>query len=169
MGLETSASFTLVSTLSGTSVFGTPQHRAEFPLSIALASGTGLNQSDKRWVSAARPLNASSSENLDLAGSLVDQFGATITLARVKLLIVQLITTTAGYTLEVGGAASNAASTFFGDTTDKLIVRAGGFGILYAPDATAYAITAGTGDILKVNNPNAGAITYTIMVVGASA
>jgi hypothetical protein len=169
MSVVTSANFTVVSTLSGTSVFGAPTHRAELPLSIALESGTTINKADKRWISAARSLGASTSENLDLAGSLTDQFGATITFARIKLLIVQLITATAGYTLEVGGAASNAASTFFGDATDKLIIRGGGFGILYAPDATAYAITAGTGDILKVNNPNAAGITYNIELVGASA
>lgn len=170
MAVDTQASFSVTSTLTGANVFGTPTHSASLPLSIALATGTAVNLADLRWVASARSLAATTAENLDLTGTaLADQFGTSFAAARIKLLIIQLITTTAGYTLEVGGAGSNPCGTFFGDISDKLIIRAGGFGILYAPDATAYAVTAGTGDLLKINNPNAAGITYNAMIVGASA
>jgi hypothetical protein len=100
---------------------------------------------------------------------LTNDLGTTISFARVKLIFISLTTTTAGYTLEIGGNASNQFATPFADATDKIVVRAGGFLCLAAPDVTAYAVTAGTGDILKINNPNGASVTYDVIIIGATA
>ncbi|GAA3077830.1 hypothetical protein [Streptosporangium carneum] len=141
------------------------------PLSFArqlnLADGTGLNQANRLW-SDERTLAASASEDLDLAGVLTDPFGASITFARVKGLIVAAPLANANNVV-VGGASSNPFVGPFGAGTHTVAVRPGGLLVLMAPDATGYAVTAGTGDLLKVANSGAGSsVTYQIVVIGAA-
>lgn len=116
-----------------------------------------------------RTLAASASEELDLAGSLVDALGATITFTKIRALLIEASSANAN-TVVVGGAAANAVATLFGDATDTLVVRPGGVALLVAPDTAGYAVTPATGDLLKVANGGAGtAVTYDITVLGASA
>jgi hypothetical protein len=133
-----------------------------------ITDGVGENQMNLIW-SDTRSLNATASEDLDLAGGLTSGLGATLTFARVKELAIVNNTTTAGFFLEVGGAASNAWSTPFGSTNDVIKVAPGGCLKLSAPSAAGYAVTAGTADILKINNPNASSISYSILIGGANA
>ena len=56
--------------------------------SIALDNGTGANQADKVFTDT-RTVTTGATDSLDLAGSLTDAFGATITLARVKAILVK--------------------------------------------------------------------------------
>lgn len=135
---------------------------------VTLADGFGANQADRLFTDT-RTLAASTTEDLDLAGGLVDAFGATLTLARVKGLIV---VAAAGNTnnVQVGGAAANQFLNWVADATDKLNVRPGGVLALFAPDATAYAVTGATGDLLRIGNSGAGtSVTYDIVIIGASA
>lgn len=132
------------------------------------AAGTGADQADRGW-SDQRTLAASASEDLDLAGSLTDPAGATITFARVKLILVEAAAANTNNVV-VGGAASNAFVGPFGDATDTIAVRPGGFLLLVAKDATAYAVTAGSGDLLTVtNSAGSTSVTYNIAIIGASA
>lgn len=142
------------------------------PLSVVknvpLTNGTGANQADKVF-SDQRTLSASSSESLDLAGSLTDAFGATITFARIKLIMISASSANANNVL-VGGAASNQFINWVGDATDVVVIRPGGVFLLAAADATAYAVTAATGDLLKVANSGSGtSVTYDVVLIGASA
>ncbi|MFB8242000.1 hypothetical protein ACFC58_36245 [Kitasatospora purpeofusca] len=140
----------------------------DFAAAIALGSGTGANQADMIW-SDTRTLAASATEDLDLAGVLVGAFGNTLTFARIKGLIVRAAGANAN-TVVVGGAASNGFVGWVADSTDKVNVRPGGVLGLFAPDATGYPVTAGTGDLLRIGNGGAGtAVTYDIVVIGASA
>lgn len=140
----------------------------DYTKQIRLGTGTGANQADRVW-SDQRTLAASANEDLDLSGVLTDAFGNTVTLARVKGLVVVAASANANNVI-VGGAALNAWSTWAGDPTDTVVVRPGGLMALYAPDATAYAVTAATGDLLRVANSGAGtSVTYDIIVIGASA
>lgn len=135
---------------------------------IALASGTGANQADKVW-SDNRTLAASASEDIDLAGSLTDAFGATLTFARIKGMLVSASSANTNDVV-IGGAASNGFINWVGDATDKIVVKPGGLFVLFAPAATAYAVTASTGDLLHVANSSSGSsVTYDIVLVGASA
>ncbi len=140
-----------------------------------LATGTAIDCADRLYA-ATRTLSATTGEDLDLAASLSDAFGASLTFARVKMLYVALNQTTAGYTLQVGGSGSQTGATattnqfinWVASATDIVNVRGGGAFLLYTPDVTAYAVTAATGDLLKVYNPNAGTVSYDIIVIGAS-
>ena len=139
-----------------------------FSETIALATGTGADQADLIF-SDTRTIAASSDEDLDLAGGLTDALGSTLTMVRVKAIIV---TADSGNTnnVEVGGASANQFINWVGDASDKIVVMPGGMFCLVAPDATAYAVTAATGDLLNIANSGAGTgVTYSIIIIGASA
>ena len=136
--------------------------------SWTIANGTGASQADILWHDQ-RTLAASTSEDLDLSGSLTDSFGTTVSLVRVKAIIVSAASDNGGL-IQVGGASSNQFINWVADASDVVQIRAGGFMLLAAPDATAYAVTAGTGDLLKIaNTDGAAAGTYDIYIIGASA
>lgn len=133
-----------------------------------LASGTAANQADKVFHDQ-RTLAASATENLDLAGVLTDALGATLTFLRVKGIVVYAAAANTN-NVEVGGVVNGLAGWVGDAATDKVIVRPGGLLAVFAPDATAYAVVAGTGDLLRVANAGAGtAVTYDVIVLGASA
>jgi hypothetical protein len=145
---------------------------ASSPLSVGraypLADGSGADQANRVW-SDRRTLAASGTEDLDLAGVLTDPFGATITFARIRGL---LVAADAGNTnnVVVGGHATAAFGTWVGDDTDTVVVRPGGLLLLVARDATAYAVTATTADMLTVTNSAGGTgVTYDIVLIGSSA
>ena len=136
--------------------------------SWTITNGTGADQADVMWHDQ-RTLAASTSEDLDLSGVLTDSFGTSVVLARVKAIIVSAADANGGL-IQVGGATGNQFINWVANASDIIQIRAGGFMLLVAPDATAYAVTAGTGDLLKIANTDGAASgTYDIYVIGASA
>jgi hypothetical protein len=134
---------------------------------IELATGTGANQADLIFHDQ-RTLIASATEDLDLAGSLTDQFGTTLTLARIKGIVV---TAAAANTNNVNviRPASNGVPIFLA-AGDGMPVKPGGKFEWWAPDATGIAVTAGTGDLLTfTNSAGTTSVTYDVIIVGASA
>ncbi|MGW1661056.1 hypothetical protein [Streptomyces microflavus] len=155
--------------LSAALDLGTSKAPQALSRSVSLGSGTGAGKADRIW-SDRRTLAASGTEDLDLAGVLLDAFGAAVTFARIKGLV---IAAAAGNTnnVIVGAASSNPWATLLG-ATHTLTVRPGGFVAVGTgvADATGYAVTASTGDLLKIANSSSGtAVTYDIHIIGASA
>lgn len=136
---------------------------------VLLSSGTGVGKADRAYA-GRRTLAASASEDLDLAGVLLDDLSAVVTFARVKVLVVRAAETNTNNVI-VGGAATNTFVGPFGAATHTLAVRPGEAKVICATgDATAYPVTAGTGDLLKIANSGAGStVTYDIVIIGASA
>jgi hypothetical protein len=135
----------------------------------SLITGVLAGQADKAWWDH-RTLAASASETLDLAGSLLDQFGATITFARVKVLVVSADAANTNNVV-VGGAGSNTFIGLFGSATHTAIVRPGATvaWITGNADATGYAVTPSTGDLLQIANSSSGSsVSYTVAIIGAS-
>lgn len=130
------------------------------------ANGTGADQSNVLFTDR-RTLGASSSENLDLAGSLTDGFGATATFAEVTMLAVCADDGNTNNVL-VGGAASNTFTIAL-DNSDINVVRPGGCLVTWASDGTAYQVTAGTGDQLKIaNSAGTTSVIYDVVIAGRS-
>lgn len=155
----------LESLLTDINSFSNPQDLLAFKREFGFSNGTGANQADKRWSSAGRSLASTASESLDLAGSLLDYRGNAITFARIKAIAIF----NNGPNMIQVGAGSNPLINWIGTAGDIVNIRSGGLFLLVAPDATAYAVTAGTGDILRVLNSAAGTITYDVALLGASA
>lgn len=167
MALSTSITLKSTSTLTSDLDVQTRRSTAAVSAGVGLKSGTGAGQADLVW-SDTRTLAASATEDLDLAGSLTDAFGATLTFARVKEVT---ITAAGGNTNNVvaGNATSNGFVGPWG-ATGTVSVRPGGFSSCCCSDATGWVVTAGTGDLLKVANSGSGtSVTYTIKIVGCSA
>jgi hypothetical protein len=142
---------------------------APYAKQVELSSGTAAGQADRLYY-AKRTLAASLNEDLDLAGVLLDAFGAAITFARVKGLVVSAVAANTNNVV-VGAAATNQWATLL-NTTGTLTLRPGSTFSAFAgvTDATGWAVTAGTGDLLRVTNGAAGSsVDYEIVVVGASA
>lgn len=135
-----------------------------------LQSGTGAGQADKIFHDQ-RTLAASASEDLDLAGVLTDAFGASLTFVKVKALIISAAAGNTNNVL-VGGVAAGLSSIITPQTTGVVVVRPGAtFAVLAgAADATGYAVTATTADLLHVANSAAGtSVTYDVIIIGTSA
>jgi hypothetical protein len=148
---------------------GTSRAGQSLARSLSLGSGTGAGKAD-RVFSDRRTLAASATEDLDLAGSLVDAFGATITFARIKGIVIAAAAGNSNNVV-VGAASSNPWATLLG-ATHTLTLRPGAFVAVGtgAADATGYAVTASTGDLLKVANSGSGtSVTYDIHIIGCSA
>lgn len=135
-------------------------------VSHVFESGTGANQMDLIF-SDQRTLTASSTENLDLAGTLLDAFGGTITMAKIKLIYFKAAD---GNTNDlVIGNVSNGITSPFGAATHSISVRPGGI-FLWSCRGTGYTITAGTVDLVKVANGGSGtSVTYDVVIGGTSA
>jgi hypothetical protein len=143
----------------------TPTDAVTLNPSIDLPSGTGSGQADLIFHDK-RTLGDGANENLDLAGSLVDSFGATLAFVKVKFILFYNLSAT--QTLTIGGAASNQFINWVGSASDKINIPPGGFFALAAPLA-GFAVTAGTGDLLKVANSAGAACDYDVLLIGTSA
>lgn len=159
--------FLLESLLTDLNAFSNPQDFLSFKRDIVFANGTGANQADKRWSSAARALTSTAADTFDLAttgATLIDYRGNAITFVRIKGIAIF----NTGPNMIQLGAGSNPLVNWIGAAGDIVNIRSGGLFCLLAPDATAYAVTAGTGDILRVLNSAAGTTVYDIALLGAS-
>ena len=133
-----------------------------------VASGTTASSIDLLY-SATRTLTASSSEDLDLSGALADTLGQTCVFADVRMICVVALAANTNNVL-VGGAASNQFINWVSNSSDVVVVKPGGCLFLYTPTDPGYAVTAATGDLLKIANSGAGtSVTYDIYIAGTSA
>jgi hypothetical protein len=113
--------------------------------SITYSDGAAAAMFDRIYA-AARTLGGAS-EDLDLAGVLADVYGGTITAVRAKALYIKNLST--ANNIVVGGDATNPWATLL-NATGTITLPPGAWMIVATPDATGWAITAGTGDILQV-------------------
>lgn len=167
MALTTKIDAKLVATLTDALDLSTVSDPLTIEKALRWASGTGANQADMLWHDR-RTLAASATENLDLAGVLVNGLGDTVTFARIKAVFV-LAAAANTNNVNVIREGTNGVPLFLA-LGDGIPVRPGGLFLWAAGDATAVVVTASTGDLLTVTNSGAGsAVTYDIAVVGATA
>ena len=153
---------------TGSNDLATPAFNPIFEKTLSFLQGTGLNQADRLFVDE-RTVNASSNDDIDLAGVLTDIYGQTITNAELAaLLIYSEPTNLSNLTVGLG---SNPFLGFLGGTTPTLgPIRPGGLFLLASPDAAGIGtVGAGSSDILRIANGSGGTATYTIGLLGRSA
>ena len=182
MDLSTALRLTVTATATKTAdMSGTPTSTSQFSLSDSLADGTSTDQADIVYFDA-NTLVAAASQSYDLAGSLSDVFGDIIAAVRVKFIGLKNTSSTASVLLLGGGTGGDGTNAFdswissTGGGTDSLapgcegvFVRAGGIFALWAPDSTAYAVAAGTADILIVSEQSTLAAAYDLMLIMSTA
>jgi hypothetical protein len=169
MALTSSLSIAANASLSTALDLATATVPLQVRKAVSLASGTTAGKADKVF-SDRRTLAASGTEDLDLAGVLLDAFGAAITFARIKGLVISAAAANTNNVV-VGAASATQWATLL-NTTGTITLRPGASfcAIAGVADATGWAVTAGTGDLLKVaNSAGSTSVTYDIVIIGASA
>lgn len=155
---------TLQALLTATIGLSTVRQQVNESFAQSLADGVDVGEADTLYT-AERTIAASSSENLDLAGSLTDVFGATITFAKVKALYIQALSTNTN-NVQVQREGTNGVPIFMA-LGDGIELSPGAAFLVFDP--AGYAVTAGTGDLLAVTNSGAGSsVTYRIIIIGTS-
>lgn len=133
---------------------------------ITMATGTGSGLADMAW-SDTRTITASSSENLDLAGSLVGALGNTLTFVKLKALYIAASSANTN-NVRLTRPASNGVPLFLA-ASDGLDILPGGVFLWVAPGA-GVTVTASTGDLLTVANSSSGtSVIYDVVIIGTSA
>jgi hypothetical protein len=143
---------------------------AKFDFSLPAGSAFDPGAIDKLF-SDTRTLAPSASEDLDLVGTLTDSFGAVVTFARVKAMVIRANPANTNNVL-IGGVTNGWAAFLSPAATGIITLRPGACVAMASAsgDATAYATTAGTGDLLHVANSAAGtSVTYDVAIIGSSA
>lgn len=125
------------------------------------ADGDTTNQMNA-FVSAPISLAAGATNAINLAAA-VNGFGDTVNFSKVKFLAFGAAVSNEA-ALRVGGAEADAFAGCFGDASDTVDVRPGGFVMLAAPDAAGY--TVGTGTNLWVVNTGTNAAIGTAYIGG---
>lgn len=146
---------------------------------LEFAFGSGAAQADQIFWDR-RVIAASGNDPLDLAGTLLNPNGGTITFANVKGIAVynrsdESISSLAGAHVATDAdiVVLDTSSTFQGPckTVAKgQEIQAGGIYIATNPLAAGWAVTAGSADIFQVDNQDgADEALYDIMLIGDAA
>ncbi len=135
--------------------------------SITVSFGTADGKMNEMWHDQ-RTLALSTSEDLDLFGTLENIFGDIVNFAVVDAIFVKN-TSVNSCVLEVGPPAANGFGVGVGGAwkaaSDANILQKDAAIMLLAPPA-GWAVTAGTGDLLTINNTTAEEALYEIAIIG---
>lgn len=145
---------------------GVPAASINVPLATEMQTGTSDSQSDRAYHVRAT-VAATSADTYDLAGTLTDAFGDTLTFVEVTAIVVYNRATTTGLTISVGGG-TNAFSSWLAAANDEVKCGPSGMVVVTSP-VDGHTVTAGTGDILEIDNATASSIEYDLVVIGRSA
>lgn len=144
--------------------FGSPNINLSASGEINLSLGTDANKADLFAVSSGSV--GTGGTELDMNGSLVDSFGATVSFVDVVGLLIK--NTSSSGNLLVGAAATNIWSAIFGNSSDVLVIPPGGFVLFGCGNDPAWAVTAGSADKLKLAS-STGTVDYSLLAIGRSA
>lgn len=132
--------------------------------STTFGSGTGAAQASQVYQDSGT-LAGSASANLDLAASLVNIFGVTITFTKIKLIAIQAAAANnVANNLQVSRGSSNGFVWFLA-ASDGFYLAPGATFVWYDP--AGVAVTAATGDIITLTNgAGTNTIAYDVILVG---
>ena len=162
--LRASLQWALLDTLD----LSTVGDQATLQYSQNIANGTAVSTADLIWHDT-RTLAAAANDDLDLNALTQSIFGTTVTKAilKVKAIVIAVTTTTSGYYLKVGASGGNEWIAAFGATGD--LVKVGANSVLVLSNLVdGWAVVNGATDLLRINNPSAGPVTYNIAILGTS-
>jgi len=172
MAVTSSFTVKIDATQTATNAFGNSADDRIIRKVQSLADGTGANQADLMYV-AERTVADGANDDIDLAGSLTDGFGNTITAAEIVAICIineQQDGTANTTDLTIGGA-TNAFEGFLGGTSPTIgPIKPGGVFFIGAGDAAGIgAVSGGSTDELRVTNGSGAANTYQIGILARSA
>lgn len=129
--------------------------------SVTFSDGVGAGQANVLYQFSGSFTGTTAS--LDLNGVLTDSYGSLVSLLRVKAIYIE--NTSATNTIVVG-AGTNPWATFL-NATGTVTLRPGSWIMAATGDATGWAVTAATGDILLLTGTTGQ--PYKIAIMGGNA
>lgn len=129
--------------------------------------GTGAGKANKMF-DDTRTINASSSETLDLSGSLVDADGVTVAFTKIKALVVIADPTNTNDVVLGNGTNPVVGGPFGDDGSQTVTIHPGDCFAMFSNSANGlFAVTNSSADGLKVANSSSGTpVNYTIIIIG---
>ena len=147
----------------------TSTNQSSFNASIALTNGTGATGTANLIYALQTTIAGGGNTTITLDSGITDFFGTGIVMVRCKVMFIALTAATAATSVQVGNG-SNPFINWVGAAAHTIQIRNGGFFLLACADGTAYAVTASTGDVLKIlNNDGSNVATLQIALVGSTA
>lgn len=174
MSKTASVSISLSASTEGANAFsGGPFWSGAMAAAFGLTDGTTAGKFDRVYM-AERAVSASTNDDIDLAGSLTDPLGTTITAAEIVAIMIinapKDPTDAANVSNLTIGAGSNPFIGFLGATHTIGPIQPGGVFFIGASDADGIgSVTAGTGDILRIANGAGGTANYQIGILARTA
>lgn len=161
-GVNANIALSIDAILAGTGALGTPKQRVLIEEALSLLPGTdAINKADLMY-QATRTLAASGTEDLDLAGSLTNAFGATITAAELVLLYVKAHSGNTN-NVNVTRSASNGVPLFLAAGDGRAILP-GEWHLIVSEHGIP--VTASTGDLVTITNSSSGtSVTYDVLAI----
>jgi hypothetical protein len=136
------------------------------------AFGSGSGQVNEAWQDV-RTLAGAATEDLDLAGVLINGRGQTVTFAKIKAIFIKNTSDEQATATDAAMTIGNAAATQFlgplGAAAHTITLEAGACLFVTAPGA-GWTVTAGSVDLFKILNADATDILqYEITLIGTAA
>jgi hypothetical protein len=132
--------------------------------SAQVSNGTGAGQASQVYQDTGS-IAPSGTTTIDLAGSLTNIFGQTITFTKIKLLAIRAAAANnVANNLQVARPAANGFVWFLA-LSDGFYLAPGAWFLWYDP--AGVAVTAGTADLLSlINSAGTNTISYDLVIVG---
>ncbi len=141
---------------------------SKLEVQAAFSAGDGPGEADQIWHDT-RTLAASSNDDLDLTALVQSIHGQAVSLGFAALKAILIHNTSADEPLVIDSSVTNSIKTpFDGSATSKLEIPPGS-PVLLVNKLAGWAVTAGTGDVLRISNASAEEIEYQIVIVGTAA
>jgi hypothetical protein len=165
MTLEATVSVGVKGNNSGVVDLGVRSRQIALAANLAFTDGSGAGQASKSFTDSASQAQSVNTD-LDLAGALTGDDGATVTFTAIKAIVISAGAANPG-NLSVGPAPANGVSGIFSGTTPAIVLKPGARFVLAVGDAAGYAITAATADLLRIASAaTSGTYTYDICILG---
>ena len=136
---------------------GNPVNVQKMVYDRTFESGNGSNQMDLSYSDAA----VSATTDYDVAGSLADSFGATITMSKLAIIAAHCKGSASTDVMRVGGDAASVP--FMGAVGDFAVLGPDAFFLLVNP--VGWTVTASTGDIVELTHTT-GTYNHDALLVG---
>lgn len=164
-GVTAEIALSIDAVLTGSSDLGTSRFKLDrISEVLQFAEGTDAVGKADILFSDTRTLSASGTEDLDLAGSLINALGATITAAEIVAIFIRAAAGNSN-NVNVTRPASNGFAGPFLAAGDGVSVKPGEYALMAS--RSGWAVTAGTGDLLTITNSSSGSsVTYDVVVIG---
>ena len=133
---------------------------------VNIPTGVASGQADLAW-SDNRTVAPSGTDALDLAGVLAGNLGGTLTIVKLKGVLIRAAAANAN-NVRLNRPASNGVPLFLA-ASDGIDILPGGLFLWVAPGA-GVTVTPATGDLINIDNSGSGtSVSYDVVLIGTSA